>query len=192
MSQRHLRSKKIAFLGLMLALIIVLLWFERMLPPIPFLPPQMKLGISNVVIMFVLLFVGVKESFTLVVLKALFNMLIRSPVGGLLSLSGGILSVLILASLVWIFKHRISYIALSITGAILHNAGQIIIFCVIMQNWRLLLVYSPILLVAGTILGTLSGILLKVLLPSLNKIHHGFGGAESKAAPQTESDRADL
>jgi heptaprenyl diphosphate synthase len=187
-----MRSKKIAFLGLMLALIIVLLWFERMLPPLPFLPPHMKLGISNVVIMFVLLFIGVKESFTLAVLKSLFNLLIRGPIAGLLSLSGGLLSVLVIVTILWISRRRASYIALSISGAILHNAGQLIVFCVIMRNWRLLLAYSPYLLAAGAILGTLSGLLLQVLLPTLGKIHQGFGGADSKPASENIDDRREL
>ena len=175
MNQRRFGTKKIAFLGLMLALIIVLVWVERMLPPLPLLPPNMKLGISNIVIMFSLFFVGKREGFLLVVLKAFFNMLMRGPVGGFLSLSGGLLSVLAIVFVVWLFGEKASYIALGIVGAIAHNAGQLLAFCTLMQNFRLFLFYSPVLLVAGTILGILTGTLLRVVLPALQKAQTHFG-----------------
>jgi len=176
MSQRQMRSKKVAFLGLMLALILVLVWIERLLPPLPLLPPNVKLGLSNIVVMFSLFFVGKREAVTLVVLKAVFNMLMRGPIGGLLSLSGGLLSVLAIILVAWVSKNKASYIVLGITGAIFHNAGQLIAFCILMQNWQLFLFYSPILLIAGTILGTVTGTLLKVILPALQRAHLEFGG----------------
>ena len=174
MNQTSLRTQKIAFLALLLALIFVLMLVERMLPPLPFLPPNMNIGLSNVVIMFSLFFVGKRECFTLVVLKALFNVMMRGPIAGLLSLSGGLLSVLVIIFFVWLFKDKISYVALGIVGAIAHNVGQLLIFCFLMQSWLLFLYFSPVLLVSGSILGTLTGILLKVALPALQKAQIKF------------------
>ncbi|MCL2399982.1 MAG: Gx transporter family protein [Defluviitaleaceae bacterium] len=171
MSQTNLNTKKIAFLGLMLALIIVLLMIERMLPPLPFLPPNFKLGLSNIIVMYSLFFIGKKEVFFLVVLKAFFNTLMRGPIGGLLGLSGGLLSVIIIILITWIFKKKASYVALSIAGAIFHNIGQLIVASIILQNRMLILFYLPAILIAGTILGTLTGVLLKVIMPIFDRVY---------------------
>lgn len=180
MKENRTDVKKIAFLGLMLALVIVLVWMERMLPPLPLLPPNMKLGLSNIVIMFSLFFVGKREGFLLVFLKALFNMLLRGPIGAMLSLSGGLLSVITIVLIAWLFKEKASYIMLGIVGAIAHNAGQLLIFCAIMQNFRLFVFYAPVLLVAGMILGILSGTLLKIALPTLQRIQMQLGGTQGR------------
>jgi len=180
MGQNKLQAKKIAFLGMMLALIIVLLWLERMLPPLPALPPNMKLGLSNIVVMFCLLFIGKKEAISLVFFKALFNMFMRGPIGGLLSLSGGFLSIFAVILVIWITKNKASYILLGIVGALFHNVGQLIAFCIFMRTWLLFIFYSPVLLIAGTILGIVTGTLLKVSLPALQKAHIEFGAGKDR------------
>ena len=165
-------TKKLAFLGLMLALIIILVMVERMMPPLPMLPPQFgRLGLSNVIVMYVFFFMGKKEAFMMAVLKAVFNFLIRGPMAGLLSLSGGLLSVLFILILWWIFKDKISYVALSIAGAIGHNIGQLAAACVILQTWVLFMAYFPVLLILGAVLGTITGIFLKVVMPIFNRIY---------------------
>ncbi|MCL1986983.1 MAG: Gx transporter family protein [Firmicutes bacterium] len=164
-------AKKTAFLGLMLALIMVLVIIERMLPPLPMLPPQFgRLGLSNVIVMYVVFFTGKKEAITMAILKSIFNTLMRGAMAGLLSLTGGLLSVFMIIALSWLFKEKISYVALSIAGAIGHNLGQLVAACIIMQNWMLFLAYLPILLVAGAIFGTLTGIFLNIIMPIFKRI----------------------
>ncbi|MCL1845106.1 MAG: Gx transporter family protein [Defluviitaleaceae bacterium] len=168
-------NKKLTFLGLMLAVVLILTALEAALPPFPLLPPQFgRVGLSNVAIMYLVFFVGKKEAVTMVFLKALFNLLTRGPVSGLLSLSGGIISVVVILLLWWIFKDKISYVALSIFGAVGHNIGQLLAACFILQQWRLFVFYFPILLIAGTIFGTITGIFLKILIPRLGHLHEGW------------------
>ncbi|MCL2017086.1 MAG: Gx transporter family protein [Defluviitaleaceae bacterium] len=156
----------------MLALIMVLVIIERMLPPLPMLPPQFgRLGLSNVIVMYVVFFVGKKEAITMAILKSIFNVLMRGGMAGLLSLTGGLLSVFMIIALSWLFKEKISYVALSIAGAIGHNIGQLVTACLIMQNWLLFIAYFPILLVAGAIFGTLTGIFLNIIMPIFNRIN---------------------
>ena len=165
-------TKKIAFLGLMLALVLVLALAEQMMPPLPMVPPSFgRIGLSNAVIMYVVVFIGSKEALTLAVLKALFNMLMRGPMAGSLSLTGGLLSVFLMLILWWIFKDKISYIALSIAGAIGHNIGQLMAACLILQNWLLFIAYFPVLLITGAIFGTVTGVFLKIIMPAFNGIY---------------------
>lgn len=159
-------NKKIAFLGLMLALIIILTLVERAFPPWPMLPPQFgRIGLANVIVMYTLLFCSKKEAIFMAILKALFNMLIRGPVAGLLSLSGGLLSVLVMILLMPLIRKPkrlvgFSEVSLSIAGAIGHNIGQLAIAALIMQNRHLFIFYLPILLIAGTVFGMVTGMIL--------------------------------
>jgi len=170
-----MNQKKIAFLSLMLAFIFVLVMLENMLPPLfPMLPPQFnKIGLSNVIVMYVVFFVGKKEAVAMVVLKALFGFLMRGPMAGLLSLSGGLLSAVFIILLLWIFRDKISYIALGVAGAIGHNLGQLAVASLVLENWDLFVFYFPILLIAGVIFGSITGTFLKIIITAFNRMQKG-------------------
>ena len=64
--------KKIQYIttmGLFFALALVLSALEGLLPPMPFLPPGVKLGLSNIVTMYCLLYLGAGSAYAVVVLK---------------------------------------------------------------------------------------------------------------------------
>ena len=58
--------------------------------------PAIKLGLSNVVVMYALLFLRTRTALLLVVLKALFAFLTRGATAGFLSLCGGGLSLVVM------------------------------------------------------------------------------------------------
>lgn len=151
-------------MGLMLAVVMALSFIEHMLPPLPFLPPNLKLGLSNIVIMYSLFFLGKQEAFTLAVLKSGFVLLTRGPVAGLLSITGGLLSVAVIILLLLLFKSRLSYVTASISGAIAHNVGQIIAASFVM-GMDMIFYYLPVLIVSGIVMGIVTGTMLKILLP---------------------------
>ncbi|MCL1996375.1 MAG: Gx transporter family protein [Defluviitaleaceae bacterium] len=171
MRKTQYSTKKIAFLGLMLAVIVVLLAIERMLPPVPFFPPNFKLGLSNIIIMFAIFFMGAKDAFVLGVLKSFFNTLMRGVVGGAISLAGGMLSIAAIAGLMWISRNKMSVLSLSIAGAIFHNIGQIIVAIIILRSPHLFMLYLPVLLVAGVVMGSLTGICVKIVMPVFERIY---------------------
>lgn len=170
-------TRRLAVLGMMLAVIVVLSVIEHSLPPIPFLPPSVRLGVSNVVTMYALFFIGNSAAFTLAMLKSLFVLFTRGGIAGLLSFCGGILSICVLVLLTAIFKDRISYLLLSIFGAISHNIGQIAAASVVLHS-NIMLYYLPALLVSGVLLGTVTGILLRVAMPALTRAFSLSRGAE--------------
>lgn len=53
------------------------------------LPPGVKPGLANIVVMYALFFLGRGQALTLVLLKSFFAMLTRGPSAGALSLAGG-------------------------------------------------------------------------------------------------------
>lgn len=162
-------SSRVAVSGLLLALVFVLGMIENILPPLPFLPPQVRLGLANVAVMYCVFFIGKKDAFILTFLKSIFIFMTRGPVAAALSLTGGILSVAVIILAAVLSKKSLSYITYSILGAEFHNIGQIIAFSYLMRNW-FVFYYLPILLISGVMTGFLTGTLLKVIMPYFKRI----------------------
>jgi heptaprenyl diphosphate synthase len=159
----------LARMAMMLAVIMVLSIVEHMLPPFPFLPPNVRLGLSNIVTMYTLFFMGRRYALVLAVLKSCFVMLMRGVTAGLLSISGGLLSIAIIILLTLIFSNKVSYLMLSVAGAVTHNFGQIIMASAILKT-NLFTVFWPILLIAGILIGILTGTLLRVVMPAMHRV----------------------
>lgn len=156
-------------MGMLLAMIVVLSVLEGMLPPIATLPPGFRLGLSNIVTMYALFIMGKKTALTLSIVKSLFVGCTRGVMAGILSFCGGVLSIIVLIILITIFKDKLSYVILSIFGAIAHNIGQLVAIIILLSSIQMLY-YLPILLIASIIMGSVTGIVLRVVMPSLSKL----------------------
>ena len=77
------KTRHIALSGLLFALAMALSFIEGSLV-IPGLLPGMKLGLANIVVMYALFFMGVKQALVLDVLKALFVFLVSGFTAGFL------------------------------------------------------------------------------------------------------------
>lgn len=165
---KHRAAYKVAFLGLMLALALVLSVFESMLPALPFLPVGVKLGLSNIVTMYCLLFLGAKTAFAVAVLKALFVLLTRGVIGAALSLSGGLCSV----CLMLLFKRLpgLGDRLISVVGAISHNIGQLVLASIILKSVYTFY-YLPVMILSGVGMGLITGILLRLVMPYLKNVN---------------------
>lgn len=154
-------------MGMLLCLAIVLSFVEGMIPPLPALPPGVKLGLSNIVVIYCLFFLNVKSACGIAVLKSFFVLLTRGVTAGFLSLCGGLLSVIVMA--IAIRPKKLSYLILSILGAVSHNIGQIAAASLLFKS-ATVFYYLPVLIVSGVLMGTLTAALMKVLLPALKRI----------------------
>ena len=81
---------------MLFALAIALSYLESLVSPLLGLMPAIKLGLSNIVVMYALLFLRTRTALLLVVLKALFAFLTRGATAGFLSLCGGALSLAVM------------------------------------------------------------------------------------------------
>jgi heptaprenyl diphosphate synthase len=159
-------AREITSLALMLSLILVLSAIEGMFPVLPF---HMRFGLSNAVTMYALFFVGFRQAFTLAALKSLFVFLIRGPIAGIMSASGGIVSLLAIASLAALSSSA-SYLFLSVAGALVHNMAQLAAASFIVST-NLVPVYLPILAAAAIPAGTLTAALLRAVTPVFKAIY---------------------
>jgi heptaprenyl diphosphate synthase len=144
----------------MLSMIFALSMLEGLLPPLPF---HMRFGLSNVVTMYALFFIGKRPAFVLAFLKSAFVTLTRGPFAGLLSFSGGIFSLLVIAVLASAWPGA-SYCALSVSGALAHNIAQLVAASWLVSA-NLTMVYLPVMAVAGIAAGSLTAVLLRAVMP---------------------------
>lgn len=155
---------KISLMGLLFALAMVFSYLESLVS-IPGLLPGMRLGLSNLVTMYCLFFLGKSSGYTMAVLKAGFVVLTRGAVAGALSLSGGLLSVTAIVLLDYLSKHSLHYVTLSAVGAVFHNIGQLVVARFLTSVF--LYYYIPVLLLTGLAVGIMTGKLFIWIIPYL-------------------------
>ncbi|MEG2597313.1 MAG: Gx transporter family protein [Oscillospiraceae bacterium] len=159
--------RTITSMGMLLCLAIVLSFLEGMIPPLPALPPGVKLGLSNIVVIYCIFFLNAKKAFGIVVLKSFFVFLTRGVSAGLISICGGLLSVLIMV--IALHSKKFSILIISIFGAVSHNVGQLFASSLLLQS-NTVFYYLPILIISGVLMGTLTATFTKMVLPVLKKI----------------------
>lgn len=162
-----MNTKRITEFGLLLAISLVLAYFESLLP-VMVAVPGVKLGLANIVTMLVLYRNGFKNAFFFMTLRVVMAGFLFSGVTGILySFAGGMLSILAMS-----LAKRFSFfsaVGVSILGAVCHNAGQIIAALLVMENAHILY-YFPVLCVSGTISGFLTGYLSYFLFQKYNQL----------------------
>ncbi len=163
------KTKKIAVMAMIFALTIVLSFVESLIMPLFSLPPGVKLGLSNIAVMYTLVYMGYGAAFELAVLKGLFAFITRGFTAGLLSCLGGISSITVMYILKKIFGDKINYYTLSIFGALAHNAGQMAGAALIFGS-SFTFYYLPVLAGSAIIMGLITGAVLKAVLPALGKL----------------------
>ena len=161
---RNRKVKRLALMGLLFALAMALSFLESLLPALPMLPPGIRLGLSNIVTMYALFVLGPVSGYTIAVLKSLFVLLTRGAVAAAMSASGGIASVTVMLLLSLLPGIRRQYLLLSVFGGAAHNVGQLII------SNQYVWVYLPVLLAAGLLMGAITGMALRVVMPYLDRL----------------------
>ena len=167
------KTKQITLSALLFALAMALSFIEGSIT-FPGLLPGMKLGLANIVIMYALFFMGARQALFLDLLKALFVFLVTGPTAGFLSLCGGLLSLLVMWAL-YSLPRQPTWFILSVCGALGHNIGQLIGAGFVLGS-ALSLYYAPVMLVLGLVMGGLTAMTLRAMLPALKRL--GFNTQE--------------
>ncbi len=159
------RNVKIAYIGILSAIAIILGYLEQMIPmPIAF--PGVKLGISNICVLLSLyLFTPTYAFFIMIIKSIVCTLLFYGPEGLIFSLSGALLSF---TAMTLIKKIKcFSEVGVSVAGAIFHNLGQMLAFYFVLGSFSVFY-YMGILGVFGVITGIITGIISKIVINRLN------------------------
>ena len=154
-----------------LALIALMLSYIESIIPMPVPAPGIKLGLANLVTLFLLVNKQNKGAILVLITRTvLASLLFANPVNLLYSLGGGFLSLVIMSLIIKAYPKRVSLIGVSVAGAVFHNFGQIAVACLLMRSITLLY-YLPILIFVAVITGVIIALIGTFLFPRLSKFH---------------------
>lgn len=147
-------SKKVAKYALLVALAMVLSWLESMIV-IPGLLPGMKVGLTNLAVIFALYRLSLKEAAAISFVRVmLVSMTFGNAYSLAYSLAGAVLSMAVMAVLKKL--NKFSILGVSVAGGVCHNIGQILVAIAVLETTGLGW-YLPPLLVSGTVAGIVIG-----------------------------------
>lgn len=156
----------IAKSGILVALALIFSYIEHLIPmPVPV--PGVKLGLANLVTLTGLFFLNPLQVLLILITRiALAGFMFGNLSTIIYSLSGGLVSflVMLLAKKIKLF----SPLGVSILGGVFHNLGQLLIAMLVLKS-NALIAYLPILIIIGSISGTLIGIAAKALCKYIDK-----------------------
>lgn len=164
-----IKPKTIAYIGIGTALAMILAYLETLIPPLFPAIPGIKMGLPNIIIVFLLYRKGpLFASFVSLLRIILVSILFGNLMAFFYSLAGGTLSMLIMILLRKI--KLLSAVGVSVAGAVMHNVGQVLVAMLLLETPQLMY-YLVVLTVTGTIAGILIGLCGAMLIKRVpNKI----------------------
>lgn len=164
-----LKSKNVAFGGICVALALIFAYIEVLIPPLITSLPGIKMGLPNIIIVFLLyrkgpLFAGIVS----IVRILLVTMLFGNMMALIYSLAGGVLSLVIMIILQKF--NFLSPVGVSVAGGVSHNIGQIIMAAILLDTAEIGY-YLVVLAVTGTVAGIFIGLCGAILVKRIpNKL----------------------
>lgn len=161
------KAKTIAMVGACTAVALVLAYLEAILPPLFPAVPGIKMGLPNIILIFLLYRRGPICASVVSLLRILLvSVLFGNAMALIYSLAGGALSMLLmflLARLKWF-----SEVGVSVVGGVAHNAGQVLMAMLLLETAQLGY-YMAVLTVTGAIAGVLIGLCGAMLIKKMPK-----------------------
>ena len=157
------KTKRVAFLGTLASLALLLSYVEFLLPPLFVAVPGIKLGLPNVAILFVLYYTGTKEAIGVSLIRVLLSaMLFGNAMTLAYSVAGALLSLAVMAVLKKC--NILSPLGVSVAGAVAHNMGQTAVAVFLLDTPQIeyyMIVLTLTGIVTGAFVGLLGGLLLR-------------------------------
>ena len=150
-----MKQRNIARFSLLVALAMVLSWLESMVP-VSAAVPGVKLGLTNLVVIFALYRLSARDAAVISFVRVLLvSMTFGNAYAFAYSLAGAALSLMVMI----ILKKTdiFSAVGVSIAGGVCHNIGQILVAVLILETGRLVF-YLPVLMVSGVVSGIVIGV----------------------------------
>lgn len=160
-------KKKVPYLGLLLAIALILGYVESLIPNI--LPiPGFKLGLSNLAVVLCLFLFGWQDALILTIIKAVLSSLLFGNLSMMIySLSGAIFSCLIM--ILFRKMKKIHAPGISALGGMSHNMAQVYVAYTIVHTAGVLY-YLPVLMLVGVLTGTILGIICSLVIKPIKKV----------------------
>ena len=148
-------SRRLARYALLTALAMALSWLESLVPLAGVVPPVVKLGLTNLVVIFALYRMSLRDAAVISLIRVvLVAFTFGNSYSFAYSLAGAALSLAVMALLKR--SGKFSLLGVSVAGAVSHNIAQVLVAMAVMETSRLAW-YLPVLLVSGIAAGVCVG-----------------------------------
>ena len=162
-----MNAKKLTQLALLTAAALIIFIVELQIPN-PFPIPGIKLGLANIITVYAVYHYRPCEVAMIVTARLILGAVFSGNVSALIySSAGAALCLLGMLPLRRVIDERHIWMA-SVTGALLHNTGQMAA-ALLMTATPQLLLYYPFLLVSGCLSGAFTGLCAQLVTKRLNK-----------------------
>lgn len=156
-------TKRLALLGLSVSIALILSYIEFLLPPIFSAVPGIKLGLANIITVYLLFSISARDAAIVSTVRVILSsLLFGTALTFIYSLAGAVLSLVTM-----IILKRIDFfsaVGVSIAGAVMHNVGQILTAILVLRTAEI-----GYYLIVLTLTGILSGVFVGILGASLVK-----------------------
>jgi len=126
--------------------------------PVPFPVPGAKLGLANIISLIAISFYGLKEGLIVSVLRCIIGALLTGSLSSLIySLSGAIMSTVVMAFACKHFNKIFSLVGISFLGGVTHNFTQVTVASLALSTFGLY-IYLPFLMIVGLFTGLFTGL----------------------------------
>ena len=161
-------AKNITTIAMLITIALILSYVEMLLPVIPI--PGAKMGLSNIITLLALVTYGFPTALMILFVRSLISSLLFSSILSFAySIAGGILSLTVMYLLTKTFKDRVSLMAVSISGALTHNMGQLAVAMLILKT-KQLVSFVPWLIIIAIPAGIIVGLCVKYCLKHFRNI----------------------
>lgn len=163
-----MEAKKLTRNALLTAIALTIFMLEAQIPPLAPIP-GIKLGLANIVTVFALFTYGSRDALMILLVRVFLGSVFSGQITTFFySLSGGLLCFAVTLLMKRVLTEKQIWVA-SITGAVFHNIGQILVAIVITSTPGII-VYLPILLVSGILTGLFTGLCAQFLYGKLKHL----------------------
>lgn len=163
-----MKVKKLALLGLLTAIALIIFTVEAQIPPIVPIP-GVKLGLANIITVFAVFAIGAKEGLAVLACRIFlgavfagnFSTIFYSGAGGLCAIAATIgLKRILTMKQIWVA---------GCIGAVAHSIGQMAAAVTITQTLGLV-IYLPVLIAISILTGFLTGLIAQTILNRGDKL----------------------
>ena len=163
-----MKTKRLAALGLLTGVALILFAVEAQIPPV--VPvPGVKIGLANIVTVFAVFMLGAKDGALVLAARIFLGAVFAGNFSSILySAAGGFFAILTVIGLKRALQDSQIWIA-GCLGAVAHGVGQMLV-AVPVSGTPAILIYLPVLVACGIITGAFTGLCAQALLNRGSKL----------------------
>lgn len=168
MTQPIKGTRRLTRLALLTAIALTIFMVEAQIPS-PIAIPGVKLGLANIVTVWVMFTFGWKDAALVLFARIFLGAVFSGQMSTILySGAGGFLAWCVLCLLRKVLTKRQIWLASPVSG-VFHNIGQLAMAALVMKT-TVVLAYLPYLLISGVLAGAFTGLCAQFLVGRMDKI----------------------